>query len=207
MSTTTPIAWVGIDPGPRSTGIAARIGTRLIGWTVIDRATIEPDADRPGYPTLRAIIEAVDRITDSIGDQTWRVAVEDVVPPNAYHDGRLSIIDVTGLLRTAEIIGFVEAAYPDVLRVRPGNNGSNALASYPDGLVTATERRYAITKRRLLEPAPQNSTLRHARSAWDVAGAAAHEARVAAARAAAFASRPPRVPKPPRPARRRTATP
>jgi len=175
--------WVGIDPGARTTGVTARDGTRLVGWILVDRTIVEPDTDRPGLPTMRAIVEAAARLADPA---TSRIAVEDLLPPNPHvtrKDGS-SIIGWAAMLDVREIIGYVRCTYPAAVVVRPHGYGSMALASYPDELVSARERAHALKHRTLLAPAPQSSTLRHARSGWDVAGAAAALARVEAARMA-----------------------
>lgn len=55
---------------------------------------------------------------------------------------------------------------------RPGatdRKGSQPLLSYPEALVTKKEMEFAVRERRMALPAPQNSDLRHARSAWDIA--------------------------------------
>lgn len=184
----TGTVWVGVDPGARWTGICSRIGLRLIGWRVIDLHDTEPDATRPGRLTLDLIVDTV----RTLGGVGCRVAIEDTQPPNSHHQGRVSIIQVEPLLRAAEIVGYVEAACPQAVRVRPNGHGHRALASYvqyaPD-LVSAAELGNATRKRKLMAPAPQNSVLRHARSAWDVAGAGLVEDRVTAALASAAARR------------------
>jgi hypothetical protein len=168
--------WVGVDPGARWIGICARRGVDVLGWHVIDTHDLEPDATRPGRPTLEDIVNTIGEI---VAGQPFRVAVEDVDPPNAHHNGQVSIIQVEPLLRTAEVIGYVERAYPDAVRVPPRGNGSRTLASYPRCLVGNREYANAVRKGALLADAPQNSSLRHARSAYDVAGAAATAVRIA----------------------------
>lgn len=170
-------AWIGIDPGARWTGIVARDRTRLLGWTVTDRHKIEPGVDRPGVATMEAIAEAVGLLADPA---TARVAVEDAIAPNPYvrrRDGN-SLTNPQAIIDTARLVGYLQCAFPEIVLIRPGGNGSQALASYPDELVTARERANAIRVHRLMAPAPDNPPQCHARSAWDVAGKAATEARI-----------------------------
>jgi hypothetical protein len=168
--------WVGVDPG-METGIVARDGRTLIGWRVIDAKDVEPGAARPGRPTME-LIEATVR---ALGGVDTRVAVEDTVPPNSHHDGRLSIRQVEPLLRTAGVVGWLLRAFPDAVLVRPAGNGHDPLAAYlaacPD-LVSQREHANAIRKGTLMAKAPQHSQLRHARSAWDIAGVAARQDRI-----------------------------
>lgn len=169
--------WIGIDPGARWTGIVARDGTRLLGSTVIDRHKVEPDTDRPGGATMEAITEAVGLLADPA---TARIAVEDAIAPNPHvrrRDGN-SLTNPHAIIDTARIVGYLQCAFPEIVLVRPGGNGSQALTSYPRALVTDREWANAIRAHRLLESAPSNPPQCHARSAWDCAGTAATEARI-----------------------------
>lgn len=181
----TGLAWIGVDPGARWSGIVARQGTRLLGWRVIDVHDLEPGADRPGELTLAAIEATISEL-GALAGGTFRVAVEDTVPPNSHHEGRVSIVQVEPLLRAAEVVGHVRRAFPGTVLVRPHGHGSSALASYlaacPE-LVTPREHANAVRKGTLLARAPQNTTLRHARSAWDVAHSGSVQARIDAATA------------------------
>jgi hypothetical protein len=179
----TAQTWVGIDPGSRTTGIVARNGNTLAGYLLIDRATTEPDTDRPGLPTMRAIVEAVAQLTDPA---TCGIAIEDLLTPNPHVNRKNgnAVIAVGPMLDVREIIGYLRCVWPDAVLVRPDRHGSMPLASYPDALVSPRERAHAIKHRTLAAPAPQSATLRHARSAWDVAGAAAIHARIEASRLA-----------------------
>jgi hypothetical protein len=186
--------WVGVDPGARWTGVAAREGTRLIGWTVLDVQVIEPGADRPGQVTLDAIEQAIAGLAVQAGAVPgFRVAVEDTVPPNSHHEGRVHITNVEPLLRAAEVVGWVERAFPGAVRVRPGSHGTAALASYApyasQGLITPRELANARRRGSLLAPAGHNPPQCHARSAFDVAAAGAKEHQIQTARAGLAARR------------------
>ena len=81
------------------------------------------------------------------------VAVEDLVEPNPH----LGLSNVKGLMDTAQVLGALRAHF-DVVLVAPGGNGSAPLQTYPAELVGDNEPK-------------GTGKLRHARSAWDVAGA------------------------------------
>jgi hypothetical protein len=201
-------AWIGIDPGARWTGIVVRNGTRLLGWTVIDRQKVDPDSERHTPKTMEAVAEAIGLLADPA---TCRIAIEDAIAPCPHmrrQDGS-SLTNPRDIIETARLVGYLQCAFPGAVIVRPHTHGSQALASYPDELVTARERASAIRRRKLLAPAPHNSPQCHIRSGWDVAGAAAAEARIeqgrlrlAQHRAAHATARP--LTKPPR-RRRRTS--
>lgn len=175
--------WIGVDPGAKEIAVTARDGATLIGFRIIERNKVEPGSTRPGVATMEAVVEAIGQIMDPrtgqfLNPQDARVAVEDVVAPTAYHNGKLSMTDVEPLLRAAEVLGYVECAFPAAVRVRPDKHGRQTLASYPAALVTERERSWATSHGGLFKPAPQNSILRHARSGWDIAGAGAAAARL-----------------------------
>jgi hypothetical protein len=96
-------------------------------------------------------------------DDDVPLAVEDVVAPNPH----MGLTNVSALIETARLVGYLQALYPVVL-VPPGGHGKAPLQTYPEALVGPRET--AGTGRR-----------RHLRSAWDVAGAAPGAARIAAA--------------------------
>jgi hypothetical protein len=163
--------WVGVDPGSRETGVVARSGRDLIGWAVIDRNQTEPGAEQPGRVTLAEIEDTVRQFLDRDG----AVAVEEFLPPNPHvtrKNGR-STITLSDAMNTSRVIGWLLRAFPDAVLIDPAGNGSQLLAAYPRTLVSDREWAHATRRRTFNQPAPQNSAMRHARSAWDVAGAAA----------------------------------
>jgi hypothetical protein len=171
--------WIAVDPGARSTGVTARFGRLLLGWRVIDRHVVEPGVDRPGVATMEAVVAAVAELAEPHGGVTRvQVAAEDVDPPSAWIDGKLRITDVEPILRAAEVLGYVEAAYPGLVRVSPGKHGSQPLITYPRELVTDREAASADRRHAWHSEAGQSALIRHARSAWDLAGAAALQSRI-----------------------------
>ena len=169
---------VAVDPGARWTGVTAREGSALLGYRIVDRAEVEPGADRPGVATMEAVVAVVAELGDPI---RCLIAGEDVVAPTAWHKGKIQFTDVEPLLRAAEVLGYVEAAYPGLRRVRPDKHGRQPLVTYPRALVTQAEARAADRMGGVSgwhRPAGQSAVIRHARSAWDIAGTAAAAARI-----------------------------
>lgn len=144
---------IGVDPGGRSTGVIAREGNAL-HWAAIlvrDGAELLPG---PDY-----FDEVFDGVNDALNSTVlvggYRLAVEGLVHPN----GHVGIANVTGLLGTAMVLGAILSRFPDALVVPPGKHGAAPLTAYPEALRGPREKRGA-------------GRARHARSAWDIAGAA-----------------------------------
>lgn len=158
MSTITwPI--VGVDPGGRWTGIVLRTRDDCIDRTVVERGNAETLA-----PYLGRVIDEVARLHlrivgyDAAGSH---IAVEDLNDPTP----QMGTTSVRGLIGTAQVLGAIVMHWPAVTLVPPGAHGSKPLAAYPRELVGDREKSGA-------------GVLRHARSAWDVAGAAIVQARI-----------------------------
>ena len=141
-------AIIGVDPGGVETGIVLRRGDELL-WhaTIVER---DPQAH------VNAITRALHHGFLTVGlDVT--VAVEDVTEPNPH----MGLTNVKGLIGTARILGAVMGFYPCTILVPPGRNGSGPLSAYP------------LALRPTRGSGRGRDGLRHVRSAWDVAGAAA----------------------------------
>jgi len=163
--------WLGVDPGAYGTGIALiRTGTRPVA--LLDHDVILNDTGEVGTVYIARVLGAIERIRHF--DDRPRMAVEAVNSPTGFARGKRHPIDPAHLLGCAIVLGAVLAAYPDSVLVPPGGNGHGAYASYPPELVTAGERRRADWSTR---PAGQSTTIRHARSAFDVARQGPHCAR------------------------------
>lgn len=166
---------LGVDPGGTSTGLAVRDvqagRAGLLDHVVVDRVKADRWSHSAGIAAqlgdyLQAVVAACLGLAGE--HRVDQVAVEDVVRPNPTR----GVIDPTGALQAAVVCGTVLAALTprvQVVLVAPGGNGSQILASYPDDLVTAGER-----AKGLFRQAGSSATVRHARSAWDVAGRAPH---------------------------------
>lgn len=174
-----PQPWVGVDPGARWTGVVGRIGSRPVWHAVLDGDDGPPWPDPARFEAIRdAVLVARDELLAvAPGPRVVMVGIEDVGTPNPH----LGTINPENVIRLGVVVGWLRATFPKHVMVPPGGHGSRPLATYPAELVTAQERAHALRARTLREPAPQNSRARHARSAWDVAGAAALQSRIAAA--------------------------
>lgn len=168
--------WVGVDPGARWTGVITRgPGDVLVSRRVVDRTKVDPDSTRVTPAYLDAVVEAVLAARDAGGTGTT-VAVEDVVSPIGYEFVRPS--DLIGL---GVVVGCLLGRFPELVLVRPGKHGQRPLHTYPLELTTPAERAHATRAHTWGRPAPRNSDIRHARSAWDVAGAGPANQKITAA--------------------------
>jgi hypothetical protein len=159
--------WVGVDPGGVGTGIVVRSGPDLLGWMVIER---EGDDDEGrsigvGARTIQAITAAITTSLTAAGPGA-HLAVEGVVPPTGFKDGRREPINPKDTIAAGVVLGGILAHFPDAVVVRPNNHGRGTLAAYPDELITPAERRLGVNR-----PAGKSALRRHARAAWDTAGA------------------------------------
>lgn len=125
------------------------------------RAVLVVNSDAPVL-SAEYLAEVIDMAEDCA---VWRshfdppstgrlVAIEDIVHPSPH----LGLANMEGLLHTAQVLGALRSTFPAAVLVRPGGHGSAPLASYPPELVGDREPK-------------GTGKLRHARSAWDVAGA------------------------------------
>lgn len=157
---------LGIDPGARTTGFCLRRGDNVLAAGDVTRDRDEgPLGVGPGY--CAAVLRAIAQITSGEFGRDL-IAVEDVHRPNWHvldrRGGARAAADPTALLGTAIVLGAVLGRYPSAVRVPPGRNGAGALRAYPRELVSDQERRHGTGR-------TGGGRLRHARSAYDVAGA------------------------------------
>ena len=174
---------LGIDPGGRWTGLCIRLGSAATAHQVITRAGDE-DVVRgigvgPVYiADVMAAIAALEiQVATAYPAGPPLIAVEGVTRPNPHlnrANGR-ALTDPTGILGTAMILGAVLATYPNAVIVPPGHNGERPLSTYPTVLVAARELAHGANR-------VGGGILRHARSAFDVAGQAGMHARLRAAK-------------------------
>ncbi len=159
--------WVGVAPGGRSTGIVIRRDHDLLGWMILDR-TDDEDEGRSigvGAPTIQAVNAAITTALGTAGPGA-HLAVDGVTPPVGFKDGKREPIHPRDTIATGVVLGGILAAHPDAVVVRPNNHGRGTLAAYPDALITRSERLHGLNR-----TAGKSATERHARAAWDVAGA------------------------------------
>ena len=162
----TPIV-VGVDPGAAHTGFVIRRADDLLTSHICDRVAHE---------TVEEYAKVVARLVVSDmflfrGDGLVAVGVERVTAPNVWHEGKKRLLDPSHAIGTAIVAGTVAGivagtaigvfgAPATVIWVPPGHNGQGPLDAYPPEL-RPTRGKGAGGDR-----------LRHARSAWDIAGQA-----------------------------------
>lgn len=154
LSVMTQRVIIGVDPGPRETGIVRRTVTDLLGWTVHRRP------DGPLLPTPADLDDLVRLIRGRFLHPGDTIAVEDIVKPSPFINGRRSFVEPLSYAATGAIYGAIAAAFPGiVVAVRPRKAGGLPPRAYPE----------AIRPR----PGGKGSDMkRHCRAAWDVAGQA-----------------------------------
>jgi hypothetical protein len=159
-------AWIGVDPGARYTGIVAVEDRKVAACVVIDR---------DHYPDhyLDQIEQRV-RVALAALSPSVQVAIEDVNAPSPH----MGIARPADLITLGRTVGYLQRAFPDALLIPPNKHGSHPWGTYPPELLTAREKVNA--KAKPLAVAGQSSTMRHARSAYDIALAASLNARLEA---------------------------
>lgn len=158
---------LGIDPGGAHTGFAVRAGNVVLAHLVVERA--EPSAEKGLLQLTRAYLAEVVVVARQLVEvhDVAVLGIEGVTKPNPHVNRRNgnAVIDPGPLLATAVVLGVLLATFPTVLVVAPGKNGALPLLAYPDVLVTSRERAHGLNR-------VGGGALRHARAAYDVAGAA-----------------------------------
>lgn len=172
-------AWVAVDPGATGTGVVARFGPELVWWTVVVRAGDEDPVPGRGVGVgsryVHAVLDAVRQALAAVPDGAL-VAVEGVVAPGGWKRGKRDPIQPGTIAALGIVLGGILAARPDALVIPPNHHGEGLLVTYPPQLVTPAERRLGLNR-----PARHSAALNHARSAWDLAGAAPGFARMVTA--------------------------
>lgn len=153
---TTPPTILGVDPGGATTGLVVRRGSELLWHATVEGGWQQVLEALHGMPPAVSLFDVL--------------AVEEVVAPGGFAKGRHAAINLVGLVGTAVVAGAVAGwGWSDggvrVIWVRPAHNGQGALDAYPEEL------------RPTRGQGRGQDGLRHCRSAWDVAGTAAIEAR------------------------------
>lgn len=154
---------IACDPGGRYTGLVVRYRNGVVDHAVLQAAVRKRRALPPATYMLEVVewLRAAKTHVESYGHDP-RVAVEGMVEPSWYIDGEEAPLqDPATHMGMAMVHGGVMCAFPDAIEVRPGGHGKNGLRTYPAELVGAREKRE-----------DSKGILRHARSAWDIAGQA-----------------------------------
>jgi hypothetical protein len=175
----TPVI-LAVDPGGRWSGLCVRRGLEVLAHAVITR---DGDEDGPGGIGVGPVYvgQVVARYAELVAEfHPTVLGVEGLRRPSPHvrrQDGN-SLINMTGTLGAAAVYGGIVQAYPTALIVPPGKNGSMPLGAYPAELVGPRERT-GNWRMKVGE-----GILRHARSAYDVAGSASILARLRASKPA-----------------------
>jgi Holliday junction resolvasome RuvABC endonuclease subunit len=160
-----PPVIVGVDPGGQTTGIVVRSGPHYVYGVTVSRKVA-------GGGRL-SMVEYLVEVLDSLGliEESYHpsaYAVEDAIAPNP-HVGRIT--DPGPIIEAAQVLGAVLGLCRGAaLVIRPARHGAPVAsraeleAKYPAELIGARETK-------------GTGGLRHLRSAWDIAGAAALELR------------------------------
>ncbi len=164
----TPSAagWVlGVDPGANATGVIVRAGDELAYGTTAVRNQGET-VEQYAIGVVELVAEITARFAGLL-DGRPLVAIEAVLAPNVWINGERVVLHPQSVMDTCivagHIAGWATAEQLDLNRVRPGHNGQGFMGAYPAEL-RPTRGKGAGKDR-----------LRHVRSAWDVAGAAARK--------------------------------
>jgi hypothetical protein len=175
-----------IDPGARYVGAVTRLrraGTALADDQLVGRLVLDVCGDARAL-TRDNVRRVARRLDDDLLLPALRecgrraltvdvlVALEGLRPPTGFADGKRAALDPRGPMATALVLGaLLGHSWPvpdeDLVLVPPGHNGAGALRTYPPALIGPAEARRGLDR-----PAGQSNPLRHARSAWDVAGVA-----------------------------------
>jgi len=147
------IPMLGIDPGGAQTGLCL---VRADGQPV-DACVIERNKEAEQSVYVGEVVAACKEYL--VSQPKSLVAVEGVTTPRSHFRGQVSLINVSGLIGAAVVLGAVLAVWPDAFVVPPAGNGSGLLEAYPPMLVGPREKK-------------GGGWMRHCRSAYDVALAA-----------------------------------
>jgi len=158
---------LGVDPGATNTGLVLRKDDLVVDVATVVRPKDETDVDY--LKRVRTELLVIARHNNQPG---FLVGVEAVKAPKAFINGRMKFTDPGPAIGTALVAGLLVGLALQlgwhVVLVPPMRNGSSPLSSYPARLVGEREK-------------SGGGKLRHARSAYDVAGAAAQMCKVGAA--------------------------
>jgi hypothetical protein len=147
---------IGIDPGANNLGVVVRSGDDVL----IASTYVKPE-DMP--PVTWAVT-----VTNKIEEEIVRlypeapIGIEGVTVPNAYNMGRKNLMSPKFIIWTALVVGALSSKYPQAVIIRPGKNGSQDLASYPESLKGRRPKE--------LRGITEAKTRNHEKSAYDIAG-------------------------------------
>jgi len=146
---------IGIDPGAKYTGVSVRDKNELLHSSTY----VKPDDVNIVAWATQVVAKVHEEVVLLYPEA--RVGIEGVTVPNAYNQGKLTMLSPKYIIFTGILVGAFANQYPDAVIVRPGKNGSQAV--YPA----------ALSGRRPATLAGTNAgagTRNHEKSAWDIAG-------------------------------------
>lgn len=191
---------IGIDPGQRWIGLAARVDNRCVDAATLDRGPIPDRGDEYFLGSEQAsqadqLLEVIGQMmtkhvevaaaaardwdVDLAGGIPWRVAVEGIVVTGAYLRGQYRpgdrIAKLTSLVPVAVTVGVVCGQFPGVVVVHPRKLGKRTAKGHGDILAALGPYPKQLLRTRpkgfARNQHPRGDRV-HERSAWAVAGAA-----------------------------------
>ena len=148
---------IGIDPGAKYTGVSVRDRNVVL----LSSTYVRPDDTN----IVTWAVEVVKRVHEEVRSlyPDAKVGIEGVTVPNAYNQGKLTMLSPKYIIFTGILVGAFSNQYPDAVIVRPGKNGSQSIGTYPPEL---SGRRPKTLPGMSLGAGTRN----HEKSAWDIAG-------------------------------------
>lgn len=152
------IIWLGFDPGGRDTGGVLRCGSTLLAYVVkTSTAGVNKLPTREYVNDVIAWGREETAHHESLGHQV-RVAIENLTVPTGYKHGERAWTPPATIMGVAMVFMGLAVAFPDAVIVPTGRHGQHPLPLYPKVLVGPRTTKGT------------GDLLRHARSAWDIAG-------------------------------------
>lgn len=147
---------IGIDPGPKYTGVVV-IDVTNNNKVLHSSTYTRPDDVKPVTWATYVANHIKEHVTSQYSSP--QIGIEGVTTPNSHHKGKVSFVSPKYLIHLGLIVGALAQAHPTAVIVRPGKNGSRE--NYPEEL----EGRRPKT----LAGIASKSGRQHERSAYDIA--------------------------------------
>lgn len=155
---------IGIDPGPKYVGVVIRDGDTLI----LSSTYVRPEDMTPVEWARTALQTVTEEVINHYPNAV--IGIENVTVPNSHHQGKVAMMNPKHVIHLALVVGAFAGAYPDATMIRPGKNGSQPKENYPKELSGRRPKTLAGINQGA-------GTRDHEKSAWDVAGEVAINAR------------------------------
>ena len=151
---------LGIDPGGAATGMVLRERDTVHAHAVIERRKLTELA------YLRAVADAIAPLAGQID----HVAVEGLVAPSTHIGGKKQLIKPEHVMNVSVAYGYVLSLLVHVLDLEPIIVRPDGHGSRHEALSLDVRRLYPAELIGPREGPAGTGILRHARSAWDIAG-------------------------------------